>query len=273
MKQLFLNTQTLCIAHRGAASLAPENSLTAARKALALGADMWELDVSVTADGQLVVLHDDSLTRTSNAPTRFSERAPWLVSSFTLAEVQQLDTGSWFVANDPFGTIAAGLVSLVEQANFIGEIIPSLHEALLFTRNHNWRANIEMKALLPAQENFPVVEAVVGLIEELGMIDRVLLSSFVHPYLRRARAINPAIAIAALVDEGETWPVELFFEALHPYYADVTPEKVAPLRQAGIAVNPWTVNDPADMQRLIRAGVTGLITDFPQRVIEGQGNR
>ncbi len=261
----------LCIGHRGAASLAPENTLASARKALALGADMWELDVSVTADGHLVVLHDDSLARTTNAPAIFPARAPWLISDFTLAEVHQLDAGSWFVDTDPFGTIAAGLVSPAEQAALREEIAPSLREVLHFTADHQWQVNVEIKPLLPGQENFPVVEAVIGLIEELGLVERVLLSSFAHPYLRQAKSLNPALAIAALVDEGEAWPTELFFEALHPYYADVSPENVAPLRQAGIAVNPWTVNAPAEMQRLIQAGVTGLITDFPQRVINNRG--
>jgi glycerophosphoryl diester phosphodiesterase len=102
------NTGVLCIAHRGAASLAPENTLAAAHKALALGAGMWELDVSVTADGELVVLHGDSLARTTNVQAFFPQRSPWQISTFTLAEVRKLDAGSWFVDIDPFGTIAGG---------------------------------------------------------------------------------------------------------------------------------------------------------------------
>ena len=79
------------IAHRGAGKLAPENTLAAARMARHAGADMWELDVAVSADGALFVMHDDSLQRTTNAAQRFPDRAPWTFSGFTLAELEQLD--------------------------------------------------------------------------------------------------------------------------------------------------------------------------------------
>lgn len=259
-----VNPKPLCIAHRGASSLAPENTLAAARKALKIGADMWELDVSVTADGELVVLHDDSLARTTNAQLLFPDRAPWLISTFTLAEVRQLDAGSWFVETDPFGTIAAGTVTHAEQTALRGEPIPTLREALLLTRENNWRVNVEIKALIPPLTDFPVVEAIVRLIESLGMSAQVLLSSFVHPFMQQAKAINPAIAVAALLDEGEAWPTGLTVDAFHLHRTAVEPERTQALRQAGIGVNPWTVNDPAEMKRLIAASVTGMFTDFPQ---------
>ena len=99
---------TLNIAHRGARSLAPENTLAAAQKGLDTGADMWELDVGMTADGALFLIHDDTLERTSNAAQVFPQRAPWRVHEFTFDEIRQLDFGSWFVEQDPFGQIAAG---------------------------------------------------------------------------------------------------------------------------------------------------------------------
>lgn len=272
------DSQVLCIAHRGAASLAPENTLAAARKALALGADMWELDVSVTADGELVVLHDDSLARTTNVRVLFPQRNPWLISTFTLAEVRRLDAGSWFVDADPFGTIAGGSVSPAEQQAYRGELVPTLQEALAFTREQQWRVNVEIKELLPQLEKFPVVEKVVRLIESLDMVEQVLLSSFVHSYMRQAKAFNPAIATAALFDEGEmdfsdvlTFPRGVYFDAVHPHFASVGATNTQALRQAGLALNPWTVDDPAEMKRLIQTGVTGLITDFPQLVRHSYG--
>lgn len=265
--------QVLCIAHRGAASLAPENTLAAAHKALALGADMWELDVSVTADGELVVLHDDSLARTTNVQALFPQCTPWLISTFTLVEVRRLDAGSWFVDSDPFGMIAGGFVTPAEQQAYRGELVPTLQEALAFTREQQWRVNVEIKEFLPSLEKFPVVEKVVRLIESLDMVEQVLLSSFVHSYMRQAKAFNPAIATAALFDEGEmdfsdvlTSPKGVYFDAVHPYFASVDATNTQTLRQAGLAVNPWTVDDPAEMKRLIQTGVTGLITDFPQWV-------
>jgi glycerophosphoryl diester phosphodiesterase len=269
-----LTTHPLCIAHRGASSLAPENTLVAARKALQLGADMWELDVSVTADGELVVLHDDSLVRTTDVQAVFPRRAPWLISDFTLAEIKTLDAGSWFVETDPFGTIAAGVVTPTEQDAWRGEPIPTLAEALMFTWEWDWRVNVEIKELVPPLKTFPVVEAIIELIEVLDMADQVLLSSFVHAYIRRAKSLQPAIAVAALLDAGEPLifpeiqkPGEdkaIPFDAIHPHYTSVDPETARTLRQAGVAVNPWTVNDPLKMECLIEAGVTGIFTDFPQ---------
>jgi glycerophosphoryl diester phosphodiesterase len=278
-----LNTHTLCIAHRGGASLGPENTLAAARKALELGADMWELDVSVTADGELVLLHDDSLARTTNVQAVFPNRAPWLIINFTLAEIKTLDAGSWFVETDPFGTIASGIVTPAEQNAWRGQSIPTLREALIFTREQQWRVNVEIKELFPPLETFPVVEAVIELIEALDMVDQVLLSSFFHPYMHQAKSLNPAIAAAALLDVGK--PIILpkvqnfredkfiIFDAIHPHYTSFDAEKTQALRRAGVAVNPWTVNDPQEMERLIQAGVTGIITDFPQILKQVAGSK
>ncbi len=145
----------LNIAHRGARSLAPENTLAAARKALEAGADMWELDVNVTADGELVVMHDDTLTRTTNAEALFPRRAPWRVVDFTLAEIKQLDTGGPFLAQDPFEQIGAGVISSAEQAALRGEPVPTLREALQFTADRRWRVNVEIKPLPGAMLTFP----------------------------------------------------------------------------------------------------------------------
>src|SRR3712207_2785099 len=124
----------LNIAHRGARSLAPENTLAAARKALEIGAEMWELDVSVTAEGELYLMHDDTLTRTTNVEISFPDRAPWGCSDLSLAEIRCLEAGSFFLREDPFGQIAAGQVSAEEQAAMAVEPIPTLREALVFTR-------------------------------------------------------------------------------------------------------------------------------------------
>jgi glycerophosphoryl diester phosphodiesterase len=258
----------LNIAHRGARSLAPENTIAAARKALEVGAAMWELDVGVTADGELIVIHDDTLTRTTNAETVFPHRAPWDISMFTLAEIKRLDAGSFFVETDPFGQIAARAVSPEEQVAMRGEPIPTLEEALRFTRDHTWRVNVEIKELSPLMAAFPVVERVLGLISRLDMIEQVLLSSFVHLYLQQAKRLKPELPTAALVYQRQANPIALLAElesqAYHPYHEIIDHDQIRDLRQAGFEVNVWTVNDEAEMEALIKAGVTGLITDFPQ---------
>ena len=261
-------TQPLNIAHRGARSLAPENTLAAARQALAVGADMWELDVSVTADGELILMHDDSLVRTTDVRQRFPDRAPWTVTTLTLAEIKQLEAGSFFVETDPFGTIAAGIIDAPTQATLRREPVPTLAEALVYTRAHHWRVNVEIKKTPPPLESFPVVEKIIKLIEHLNMPELVLLSSFEHHYLQTAKALNPHIATAALIKRPTADPLTLLqqlqCQAYHPHYKLVNATQIKALRQAGFEVNVWTVNRPEDMAYFTQAGVSGLITDFPQ---------
>lgn len=260
--------KTLNIAHRGARSLAPENTLAAARKGLAIGADMWELDVAMSADGVPFLVHDDTLARTSNVKTVFPDRSPWANHLFTWAEIQQLDFGSWFVETDPFKQIAAGNVSQAEQASYRGEKAPSLREALDFTRAHDWRVNVEIKDLRGTAGDATVVEQVVALVDELGMAERVLISSFNHRYIERVKRANPAIATAALVERAVPDPPALLkrlaAQAYNPRNGQITPAEIGKVRDAGFDVYIWTVNDEATMKQLIAARASGLFTDFPQ---------
>jgi glycerophosphoryl diester phosphodiesterase len=258
----------LNIAHRGARSLAPENTLVAARKALELGADLWETDVGVTADGELILLHDDSLARTTDARARYPSRAPWTVGAFTLAEVRALDAGSWFVEADPFGQIAAGAVTLAEQAAYRGERVPTLREALTFTRNAGWPVNLELKRLSPPLQGFPIVERVLDLVEEMAIPPHhVILSSFNHDWLREAQTLRSDMAVQALIGHLPFVPLDwgdLSFATYNARSTLITEAKVREMAARDIAVNLWTVNEEADMRRFIAAGVTGLFTDFPQ---------
>ncbi len=260
--------RTLNIAHRGARSLAPENTLAAAGKALAIGADMWELDVAMTADGELFVVHDDTLERTSNVKQVFPDRRPWSNHLFTLAEVRSLDFGSWFVTTDPFKQIAAGKVTPEEQASYRGVQAPTLREALAFTRDNGWRVNIEIKDLTGTPGDATVVEKVVALIKELGMVDRVLVSSFNHAYIQRVKAVEPRIPTGALVERAAPDPAALLrrlgAQAYNPKGGTIRPEEIGALRDQGFDVYIWTVNDEADMRALVAARASGIFTDYPQ---------
>ena len=259
---------TLNIAHRGARSLAPENTMFAAQKAFMIGADLWELDVAETLDSELVVIHDDTLNRTSNVQDVYPERSPWLVHQFTLAELRQLDFGSWFNRQDPFGQIAAGAVSPAEQRSYIGAKIPTLKEALLFTREHSWYVNVEIKDLTGQPGDERVVEDVVALVHELEMVDRVMISSFNHAYLKRCQTADSSIMTAALVETPGGNPEQIVRAcgawAYNPGSDMITPEEAAVLESRDLPVNIWTVNDPKQMQALIDAGINGIFTDFPQ---------
>lgn len=264
--------QTLNIAHRGARSLAPENTLAAARVAYEIGADLWELDVAMTADGELFLVHDDTLARTSNVEAIFPDRAPWSNHLFTLEEVRRLDFGTWFLEKDPFKQIAAGNVSVAEQESFRGEKAPTLREALVFTRDHDWRVNVEIKDLAGTPGDAAVAEKVVALVQELGMTDRVLISSFNHSYIERARKAEPVIATAALVEEADADPAALLrrlnAQAYNPKVGQIRPADIPPLRDQGFDVYIWTVNDEKTMAELIDARASGIFTDYPQ-VLKG----
>lgn len=258
----------LNIAHRGAASLAPENTLVAAEKALAVGADMWEVDVATTLDNQLVLLHDDSLARTSNVAQIYPDRRPWHVQAFTLAELRGLDFGSWFNQSDPFQQIENGLVSPTDQAAYGRQGVTTLEQALQFTRDSGWRINVEIKEMFFTPSASNIVERVVTLIRKLNMVKQVIISSFNQHYLVRAKAADARIATGVLVTHPVDNPLALLrrldAQAYHAPHSAINPAVVEGLRRHDLAVNVWTVNEPQLMQNLLQLGVTGLITDYPQ---------
>jgi glycerophosphoryl diester phosphodiesterase len=260
--------RVLNVAHRGARSLAPENTMAAARKALEAGADMWELDVTMSSDGELVVVHDNTLERTSNVKELFPSRRPWRVQDFTLAEIKRMDFGSWFNRSDPFGQIKSGAVTEDAMRSYGSEPAPVLGEALRFTLDHDWLVNIEIKDLSGTPGHASVVQKVIGLVESLGMAGRVIVSSFNHDYLRLARSLNPQIALGALVSKRHPDPVMLLQEldacGYHPRVTAIGLKNIGYLRDRGVHVLVWVANDEPTMRRLIRSGVSGIFTDFPQ---------
>lgn len=262
--------QVRIIAHRGARSLAPENTLSAAIKAFESGADGWELDVAMSADGILVLLHDDTLERTSDAVQVFPDRKPWSVYEFSLEDLNRLDFGSWFVESDPFEQAVQAQISAQDMDSYKGILITTLAEALQYTKDHQWWVNVEIKDASNTPADALIVSKIVAMIEELGMQDQVLISSFNHEYLRQVKAIDPSIPTGALVNQLVTDPLALMkdldAQAFHPGKKYTYAKQVHALREAGYTVNVWTVNDEAEVLALIEMGVTGIITDFPQQI-------
>jgi len=263
------NNYPIIIAHRGARSLAPENTLPAAQKAVELGADAWEIDVQLTADGVPVVIHDETLSRTSDVRKKavFSERKPWLVHTFSLEELRTLDFGSWFAESDPFGQIDSWL--LREKDLHFGKMpVLLLRDALAFTRDRNFKINVEIKDLSGLPGDAAVVEKVLGLVRESDMSDQVLISSFNYDYLWQIKSLYPEISTAVLTEISRTDPLgllrELSAEAYHPRADLIRPAQISFLREKGFYVNIWTVNDAAAAQKFAEAGATGIFTDFPQ---------
>ncbi|MCX7024443.1 MAG: glycerophosphodiester phosphodiesterase family protein [Spirochaetes bacterium] len=263
----------IAIAHRGFRSIAPENTLAAAEAGFACGADAWELDVAATSDGELVVIHDDTLRRTTNAAAAFPAREPWTVHDFTLAEIETLDAGSWYAGSDPFGRIASGEAGPSLLAGYRGVRVPTLRGCLGFTKSKGWLVNVEIKDASGWPCHAWIVERTVELVRELGMVDSVIVSSFNHDYIRRVKLAEPRLDTGALVDKvAPSDPVALLREtgarSYNPGREILTEATVVALRAGGFDIFPWTVNSEADMRRLLDWGVTGIITDFPDRLLK-----
>jgi glycerophosphoryl diester phosphodiesterase len=274
------------IGHRGAASIAPENTLAAFRAAHEAGADMFELDVHLSADGVPVVIHDDTLERTTDIEKFYSEwgfSGKVRVSSLTLAQLKKLDAGSWFLERDPFGTIRSGAVSRDRAETFRGEPIPTLEETLRFVDETGFAVNVEIKQVPCFYEG--IAERTVALINGMARHDLVLVSSFDHEICRRVKELAPDINVAPLCADRIAAPGVYVAdvvggEVYHPSMTalgcrDGRPVSDLPVNAGdieaahghGVSVNVWTVNDRPTVDRLFRAGVDGIITDYPQNVV------
>jgi len=229
------------IAHRGAAGTRPELTAPAFERAIALGADMIELDVQLTRDGELVVLHDRELGRTTTGSGAVREH--------TLAELCALDAGLWF------------------DAAYTGARVLSLDEVLALTAG---RADLNVEIKSPEPDWEATATALVGLLERRGATAGTLISSFDMGALAAVRRASAGARLAVLwhlPDFGAAWrhAAELGAVALHPHTRLVRRALVERAHRLGFAVNVWTVNEPRQMRRLLDFGVDGLISDYPER--------
>jgi len=257
------------IAHRGARSLAPENTLKAAQIAYETGADLWETDVAMTRDGHLVLFHDDTLLRCTDAQKKFPLKASFRVEDFDLKEIRTLDAGSYFVETDPFAQISEGNVGREAQASFIGEPIPLLEEGLALTLEKNWAINLELKFFEGAAKDFHLPDHTLEIIRRTHIpLNRVIISSFHHPWLLRIMEKEPQLEVQALVGDSDTEPLEFkdfFFSTYNANAILIRPDQIRALKDRGKKINLFTVNDPRDFSRFSELGVDGIFTDFPQR--------
>lgn len=286
----------LIVAHRGASACAPENTLEAARLGWEQGADAWELDVQLTRDGVPVVLHDESLLRTTDVALHYpgDQRGEtgFLVADFDLGEVQGLDAGSWFLAPgtpgrtaDGFGTRTRLTAEHCERYASGAVRIPTLSEALRLTAALDWLVNVELKSF--PNTSVPLLDAVLAEIDRAAVADRVLLSSFDHADVARAARLRPDIATGVLAATPLYDPLDYVrqrvgADAYHPsaqvlgsasdaYRRVPTPRALRAgdldsLRRGGVPVLVYTVN-PAEGSTLaadlFEAGATALFTDDP----------
>jgi glycerophosphoryl diester phosphodiesterase len=231
----------LVIAHRGASMYAPENTIAAFELAVEMGADAIELDTMLTADGIPIVIHDQSLERTTNGIGSVDSKA--------IADIKLLDAGSML------------------DVRFSGEKIPTLEE--VFTSvGKEILINVELKNYTSPFDRLP--EIVVDLVMKKGLSERVLLSSFNPIALIKAQRAYVEIRRAALIGGGPKLVRGIIegctdYFALHPEVSLVDQRMVNKHNNAGHKVNVWTVNDESVMMKLLSMGVDGLITDKPDK--------
>ena len=254
----------LIAAHRGARSIAPENTLCAL-KACAGRCDFVEIDVQLSSDGVPVIMHDDTLERTTDVVSHkaYARRAPWRLDAFTLEELETLDYGSWFYEEDPFGTLKTGRVPERLCEN---EPLLTLEKALRFVSEYDLYVNVEIKDMKSRFSDRDVIDKISRVIEQTGAGSRVLLSSFAHRYLPLCKESAPHIPTAAL-QEGSHPPrlteylAELNVDAYHCSDAIADRKSVEELRKDGYFVGIYTVNDPLRREELFGWGVNAVFTD------------
>lgn len=269
----FPATGAIC-AHRGARSIAPENTLPAFEMAQRCGAHLLETDVQMTADEQLVLFHDRGLKRTTNIadhPT-FVGRTRRALTSFIYEELQFLDAGTWFLDKDPFGTVGRGDIDAPMQAQIKSARIPLLRDLLEFCRAHNFPVNLEIKRKLPVKRAQRRIEVLLDLLVAMDCQHLVLLSSFEHDDLRWIKQRCPQLATAALIEFHH--PANLVeylkglqVDAYHPAENLIDAGLVSLLNRHGIRVNTWTVNDGQRFAQLAQMGVTFICSDWPQQMV------
>jgi len=237
----FYQGRTLNFAHRGARTVAPENTLAAFRLAADQGADGVELDVQLSADGQIVVIHNDTVDATTDGT------GP--VAQMPLAALRELDAGSYF------------------SPEFAGERIPTLDE-VFEEFGHRLLLNVELKALsVTGNSARRLAAAVVDAIRRHGLASRVLLSSFNPLALRAVKRIDRSLPV------GYLYAPDLRHEARHPHHSMVDAPYMQWARRRAYRVNVWTVNDVEDIRRMRDLGVDMIISDRPdlvQDVLQGE---
>jgi glycerophosphoryl diester phosphodiesterase len=237
---------TLIFAHRGYTALYPENTMLAFKKAEEAGADGLEIDVQLTKDGEVVVIHDERVDRTTNGKG--------FVKDLLYKDLRNLN--------------AANHVKTFLKK----QRIPSLREVLEWMTTNKIICNIELKNGIIPYEGME--EKVIQLVRKYNLSDRVIFSSFNHYSIVYCHRIAPEIETAPLMAECLYMPwvyaQSIRAKGIHPKFSSLTGDVIQKTIENGIAVRPYTVNKEKDMLRLMRAGCTALITDDPARGVRAR---
>jgi glycerophosphoryl diester phosphodiesterase len=215
------------IAHRGARAEEPENTIRAIKRAFECGADAVEVDVRLSKDGEVMVIHDETLERTTNGVGWIKEK--------TLEQLRTFDAGR-------------------------GERIPKLSDVLSLSE----KLGVELVVEVKEEET---EEIVIREIIEAGMEAKVIISSFFHPSLLKVKELAPRIKTGVIISSLPVFPVNLALDAnanvIFPKYTRLNREFIEEAVEKGIQIYPWTVNTREDLERVLELGVDGIVTDNP----------
>lgn len=236
-------------AHRGSSGMAPENTGAAFELAIAEGADYIEADVQLSADGELVIIHDVTLVRTTDARLAFPDRAPWNVHDFTLTELKKLDAGGWY------------------DGAFTGQCILTLDELLDLLAD---RAGLNLELKSP-EVNPGLVRAVATRLRQrsewLAPAAPLIVGSFDEQAVRDFHALLPEVPVSLITYDVPAAKrlAELagWIFSVNPDVRRLRPEDAARVTEAGPALVPWTVDSPALWRWALDLGVAGMITNYP----------
>ena len=226
------------IAHRGASGIAPENTLAAFKEAIEIGVDAVELDLQGTADGQVVVIHDGSLDRTTDQSGQIKDTS--------LQTIKQADAGSWF---DP---------------KFAGESVPTLTEALVSIAD-NAIALLEIK-------DVSITESVVRTVQKMDMVEQSVIISFNSSAIQTVRSLEPRLPTGYIIGSKENiQPIQLCQQLgllgsnlLNVDHSLVTEDFIYEIRRRGITLWCWTVDDIDRMRELEELGIQGITSNRPE---------
>jgi glycerophosphoryl diester phosphodiesterase len=236
-------------AHRGASGHAPENTIPAFLLARRMGADGIECDIHLSADGEFMVCHDETVNRTSNGHGKISE--------MTVPELKKLDFGSWYGA---------------EYAN---TRIPTLDE-MLDVVSCMEIINIEVKSF--GEDSTDAIDRFYAILSGRNVLKKVIISSFHIELLREMKERHPDFYTAFLYEgkreAGILLAKEYLCDAIHPYKGDVDENLISLAREKELGINVWTLNEEEEIEHIGQLGVTGVITNYPDialKVREGKG--
>lgn len=244
----------LAVAHRGASAYVAENTLASVRRAISMDADLVEVDVQRSKDGALVLMHDTTLSRTTDAARIFPRRAPWHVADFTYDELRRLDAGAW------------------RSAAFAGERVPTLEEVVEVVRRSASGLLLEVKApeLYPgiATEVVRALRAIPGYVDTAVPTGRLAVQSFDFAAMRAVKAEDAAVPVGLLGTPSRANLPALgsWADQVNPSHFSVDKAYVAEVHRNGMACLVWTVNRGPAIRRALRMDVDGVITNRPDVV-------